>query len=128
MVELAKQTTAQFSTVNIRLGDVMNMPYNDNTFDIALSLYVTCELPMEVMLKHFEELHRVLVLGGKALVLNLSSPAFRRLYLKDGANALVVQEKIDQILGCMPDCPSQHQINKAFEDLHEFVLVCFAYI
>ena len=61
MVELAKQTTAQFSTVNVRLGDVMNMPYNDNTFDIALSLYVTCELPMEVMLKHFEELHRVLV-------------------------------------------------------------------
>ena len=85
------------------------MPYNDNTFDIALSLYVTCELPMEVMLKHFEESHRVLVPGGKALVLNLSSPAFQRLYL---ANALVVQEKIDQILGCMPDCPSQHQINE----------------
>ena len=38
-----------------------------------------------------------------------------------------MQEKIDQILGCMPDCPSQHQINKAFEDLHEFVLVCFGY-
>ena len=49
MVELAKQDTAQFSTVNIRLGDIMNMPYNDNTFDIALSLYITCELPMEVI-------------------------------------------------------------------------------
>ena len=60
-MELAKQATAQFSTVNIRLGDIMNMPYNDNTFDIALSIYVTCELPMEVISKHFKELHRVLV-------------------------------------------------------------------
>ena len=30
LVELAKQTTSQFSTVNIRVGDVMNMPYEDN--------------------------------------------------------------------------------------------------
>ena len=127
MVELAKQATAQFSTVNIRLGDVMNMPYNDNAFDIALSLYVTCELPMEVISKHFKELHRVLVPGGKALVLNLSRPGFQRLYVKDGADTLVVQEKIDQILEDMPDCPSQHQIRLAFEDLHESALVSFAY-
>ena len=32
MVKLAKQATSQFSTVNICHGDVMDMPYGDNTF------------------------------------------------------------------------------------------------
>ena len=43
MVQLAKHATSQFSTVNIRVGDVMNMPYDDNTFDVALSFYI-CNL------------------------------------------------------------------------------------
>ena len=47
MVELAKQATSQFNTVSIRLGDIMNMPYDNNTFDVALSISVTCELPIE---------------------------------------------------------------------------------
>ena len=37
MVQLARKVTSQFSTVNVRVGDVTNMPYDDNTFDIALS-------------------------------------------------------------------------------------------
>ena len=53
MVELAKQATAQFATVNIQLGDIMNMLYDDNTFDVALSLFVTCELPNETLLIAF---------------------------------------------------------------------------
>ena len=42
-MKLAKQAiaTAQYgSSVNICVGDVMKMPYDDNTFDIAMSLYV----------------------------------------------------------------------------------------
>ena len=103
------------------------MPYDDNTFDIALSIFVTCELPIETLSKHFKELNRVLVPGGKALVLNLSSPAFQRMYLIDGADEEVVQMKIDQILACIPDHPTQQQINTAFEDLRQVVCVCFAY-
>ena len=127
MVEVARQATSQFSTVSIRLGDIMNMPYDDNTFDIALSIYVTCELPIETLSKHFSELYRVLVPGGKALVLNLSNPMYQRIYLSDGADEEVVQKKIDQILACIPDHPTQQQINKAFEDLNEIVSVCLAY-
>ena len=63
MVELAKQATAQYSSVNICVGDVMDMPYNDNTFDVAISVFVTCNLPNEVVIKHFEELSRVLLLA-----------------------------------------------------------------
>ena len=126
MVELAKQATAQFNTVNIQLGDVTNMPYDDDTFDIALSIFVTCELPIEMIPKHFKELYRVLVPGGKALVLNLSKAAFQS-SLSDGANQATVQEKIDQILTSLPDHPTQQQISKAFEDFHEAVCVCFAF-
>ena len=32
MVRLAKQATSQFGTVNIHAGDVMDMPYDDDTF------------------------------------------------------------------------------------------------
>ena len=127
MVELAKQITSQFNTVSIQLGDIMNMPYDDNTFDIALSVYVTCTLPKETLSKHFSELHRVLVPGGKALVLNLSNPIYQRINLIDGADEVAVQKKIDQILACMPNHSTQQQINKAFEDLHEIVGACFAY-
>ena len=126
MMELAKQATSQFDTVNIRSGDVMNMPYDDNTFDVAISIFVTCELPIEIIPKHFKELHRVLVPGGKALVLNYSKAAFQT-NLIDGANEATVQKKIDQILTCLPDRPTQQQISKAFKDSHEAVCVCFAY-
>ena len=126
MVELARQATAQFNTVNIQIGDVMNMPYDDNTFDIALSVFVTCELPIEMIPKHFKELHRVLVPGGKALVLNLSKGAFKS-SLIDGANQAAVQEKIDQILAGLPDHPTQQQISKAFEEFHDAFCVCFAF-
>ena len=126
MVQAAKQATSQFNSVNIQLADVMNMPYDDNTFDIALSIYVTCELPIETLTKHFSELHRVLVPGGKALVLNHSSLLFHRLYLTKGTNEEVVQKKIDQILTHIPDHPTQQQVSKAFEDLREVVRLCFA--
>ena len=129
MVELAQQATAQYSSVtsvNICVGDVMDMPYDDNTFDVAISIFVTCNLPIEALTKHFEELNRVLVPGGKALVLNLSNPAFQILSLITGADEVAVKEKIDQALKSLPNFPSQYQINKAFGELKEVLRGCFA--
>ena len=125
MVELAQQATAQYSSVNICVGDVMDMPYDDNTFDAAISIFVTCSLHPEALKKHFEELNRVLVRGGKALVLNLSNPAFQTLSLIDGADELAVKAKIGQVLKGLPNFPSQFQINNAFEDLKEILRACF---
>ena len=126
MVKLAKQATSQFKMVNIRLGDIINMPYDDNSFDIALSIHVTNVLPIQALSKHFMELHRVLAPGGKALVLNLSNPAFQTI-LTEGANEATVQDNIDQILNCIPDHPSQQQISNALKGLHGVVCTCFAY-
>ena len=126
MVELAKQATSPFNTVSIQLGDIMNMPYNDNAFDIALSLFVTCKLPIDMISKHFNEMFRVLVPGGKALVINVSKPAFQP-HVTEMANEAVVQEKIDQILAHIPHHPSSQQISSAFEDLNEVIAISFAY-
>ena len=70
---------------------------------------------MEILSKHFSELHRVFVPRGKALVLNLSNLMYQRIYLSDGVNEEVVQKKIDQILARIPHHPTQQQINKALK-------------
>ena len=125
MVELAKQVTAQYSSVNICVGDVMAMPYDDNTFDAAISIFVTCNLCIEALTEHFEELNRVLVPGGRALVLNLSNPAFQKLSLIAGADEKAVREKINQALEELPNFPSQLQINKGLGGLDEILRACF---
>jgi len=70
MVELAKQTTLHLQDmVHIQVGDAADMPYDDDSFDVAISLFVTCNLPSKVWLKHCKELYRVLAPGGKAILL-----------------------------------------------------------
>ena len=56
MVQLAKQATSQFSTVNIQVGGVMKMPYDDNVFDVALSVFVITVLQLEAYISHFKEM------------------------------------------------------------------------
>ena len=41
MVQAAKKLTAQFTQVSVCVGSVQSMPYGDNTFDIAFSLWPT---------------------------------------------------------------------------------------
>ena len=42
MVQLAKQATSEFNTVNIHVGDMRNMPYDDNMLDVVSGMHVTC--------------------------------------------------------------------------------------
>ena len=125
MVELAQQATAKYSSVNICVGDVTDMPYDDNAFDVAISIFVTCNLCIEALTKHFEELNRVLVPGGKALVLNLSNPGYQTLFLIAGVDEVAVKEKINQVLKGLSKFPTQIQINEAFGNLIEVIRGCF---
>ena len=43
--------------------------------------------------------------GGKALVLNLSNPIYQTMYLTNGANEVIVQKKIDEILASINSQP-----------------------
>ena len=125
MVQLAKQATSQFNTVNICIGDIMDMPYDDNTFDVAISLYVTCCLRLEACISHFTEMYRVLAPGGKAMMVSYSAAASKELMLRKGADQMIVEELIAQKLIGLPNYPSQDQVNNAFEDLHDVLEAIF---
>ena len=127
MVQLAKQRTSQFSTVNIRHGDVMDMPYGDNTFDVALSFYITCTVRPEACIKLFKEIHRVLVPGGKAVVNCISKPAFEKLTIRSGADQVLVEKEITKILMSLTAYPSQDEINNAFQDFCDGIQIYFTH-
>ena len=56
IVTLGKRITSQFSMVRVQVGNVMAMPYKDNMFDVAVSMFVRCNIIPKVLSKHFKEL------------------------------------------------------------------------
>ena len=126
MVRAAKQATSQFATVNICVGDVMKMPYEDNSFDIGMSLYVTCLLRPEACINHFKELHRVLAPGGKAIVINFSTPAFDKLYVTKEADRLTAEKEIDEKLVSLSTNPKYDEIYSAFVGMKDVLQATFA--
>ena len=126
MVELARQATAHLDTVSIQVGDASDMPYEDASFDVAISLFVTCNLSPEAFAKHFQELHRVLVPGGKAIVLTPTDYCNSKLYTKIGANLASVEIDIVRILTRLPRNPSTAQVTEAFKDANDIFVTCFA--
>ena len=125
MVQLAKQATSQFGTAKIQVGDVMDMPYDDNAFDVALSFYVICGLRLEALISHFTEMYRVLAPGGKAMMVCHSRHAFEGIFLRNGADQVMVEKQIAKKLLVLPNYPTQDQINDAFEDFHDVIQAPF---
>jgi len=126
MVELAKQATAELDTVRIQSGDATDMPYKDASFDIAISFFVTCNLPPESLRKFFEELVRVLVPGGKAILLIPTDWSNSRLYTKGTADPAIVENEIAQILAKIPKYPSTTQVTEAFINANNILCCCLA--
>ena len=126
MVELAKQTTSHLDMVHIQVGDAADMPYDDASFDVAISLFVTCNLSPEAFEKHFQELQRVLVPGGKAVLLMPTDWSHSRLYTKIEANPTAVENNIAQALAKIPRYPTTAQITEAFKDDNDILVTCFA--
>ena len=125
-VELAKQTTSELDNVHIQVGDAADMPYDDASFDVALSFFVTCNLPPKTFSKHFQELHRVLAPGGKAILLIPTDWSHSRLYTKIDADPTTVENNIAQILSKMPKNPTTAQVTEAFKDADDILVTCFA--
>ena len=126
MVELAKQTTSHLDMVHIQVGDAADMPYDDASFDVATSLFVTCNLPPKAFTKHFQELYRVLVPGGKAILLIPTDWSHSRLYTKTEVNPSAVENKIIQIIPKIPRYPTTAQVTEAFRDADDILVTCFA--
>ena len=126
MVERAKQATSHLDMVHIQVGDVADMPYDDASFDVALSLFITCNLSPEAFEKHFQELYRVLVPNGKAVLLTPTDWSHSRLYTKIEADPTTVEESITQMLAKVPKHPATAQVKEAFDDSNDIIMICFA--
>ena len=126
MVKLAKQATSHLDQVHIQVGDVANMPYDDASFDVAISLFVTCNLSPEAYAKHFQELYRVLAPGGEVILLVPTDHCNSRLYTKIGADPATVENDIAQILAKLPKFPTTAQVTEAFKDNDDIFVTCFA--
>ena len=126
MVDLAKQATSELDNVHIQVGDAADMPYDDASFDIALSFFVTCNLSPKAFTKHFQELHRVLVPGGKAILLIPTDWSHTRLYTKIDVDPTIVENNIARILSRMPKNPTTAQVTEAFKDCDDILITCFA--
>ena len=103
----------------------MDMPYEDNVFDVAISFYVTCGLRLEACISHFKEMYRILAPGGKAMMVSHTKAAFLGIYLRNGVDRVTVEEQIAKTLTSLPKYPSQDQINDGFKTLIDLVLVPF---
>jgi len=126
MVKLAKQATSHLDMVRIQVGDAADMPYDDDSFDVALSFFVTCNLPPDSFTKHFQELRRVLVPGGKALLLIPTDWCHSWLYTTIKADPSTVKSEIAQILTTVPNNPTTSQVTKAFRNADDILITCFA--
>jgi len=126
MVKLAKKTTSHLDNVHIQVGDAANMPYDDALFDVALSFFVTCNLPPKAFTKHFQELYRVLAPGGKALLLIPTDWSHSRLYTRIEADPTTVEDNITKTLATIPKYPTTAQVTKAFKDTNDILVTCFA--
>ena len=123
MVELAKQATSHLDMVYIQVGDAADMPYDDASFDVAISLFVTCNLPPKAFTKHFEELYQVLAPGGKAILLIPTDWSHSRLYTKVEADPTTV-ENDTKILATIPKYPTTAQVTKALKDANDILVTC----
>ena len=126
MVKRATEVTCHTNNIHIKVGDVADMPYKNDKFDVAISLFVTCNLSPNTYSKHFHELYRVLSPGGKAILLVPTDISHSKLLTKMDANPKVVEENINKILHTLPKYPSTIQVTEAFGNVSDIIMACFA--
>lgn len=71
--KIAKAEASIRERINLTCGDVLALPYDDNTFDAVTVAYGVRNF--DNIAKGYDEMFRVLRPGGKLLVLELSTPA-----------------------------------------------------
>lgn len=126
MVKLAKQSTSGLDKVRIQLGDATDMPYDDASFDVAISLFVSCNVPPGSFKKYFQELRRVLVPGGKAILLIPTDWSCSRLYTKMEADPAIVENEVAQIAENIPKYPTTTQVSESFKTSNSVLNCCLA--
>jgi phosphoethanolamine N-methyltransferase len=75
MISTAKENAAiEKSHAGFRVATIENLPFEDNSFDCALSSLMIHHLPPDLKLSGLTEVYRVLRPGGRLLVVDIYRP------------------------------------------------------
>lgn len=74
MIELAKSASPDDGIIHYQVGTATNLPYEDNTFDVAIGVFVYNYVTIDEMHQSMAEVHRTLAPGGK-FVFSVPHPA-----------------------------------------------------
>lgn len=109
--------------VDFKVGDIAQMPYQDNFFDKVLSINVVCNLPHANIDNHFSEISRVLKKGGIAIV---SIPSSLDVVFTTGiANKSTKMQQIKEVLARLPKYPKSSEIKSMLGLLREVLSATF---
>ncbi len=139
MLSMAKEAVVKAgveSNVDLQEGDVAALPYQAALFDRAMSINVSSNLPSTIHIlhseegcwqiglgKHFEELSRVLKIGGEAVV---AAPASFDVVFTDGSMATEgVNKHIDEVLAKITSADDESQILSKLGELNEVLRATF---
>ncbi|MBX7066557.1 MAG: class I SAM-dependent methyltransferase [Parachlamydiales bacterium] len=114
--------------ITFLIGDVANLPYSSQSFDLALSINVGCNLPSNAEFEgksvglgpHVAEMGRTLKPNGKAI---LTAPASFGTVFGNGSSYIL---HIEQILSSLPENPSPSEIVSHLNQLKEVYRATFA--
>jgi len=97
MLRRAQERAHQYNgNIKLRREDAENLPFKDETFDMAFSSMVFCSVTDPI--RGLKELHRVLKKGGKLLMLeHVKSKGGMLGYLMDKMNPLIAKYGVDNI-------------------------------
>lgn len=75
MVKLARQQSGDSDVIEYRCGDIISLPYETGSFDLALGMFVYNYLHVDDVYRSFKEVYRVLKANG-SFVFSVPHPAF----------------------------------------------------
>jgi len=117
--------------IDLVIGDVASLPCPSNSFDLALSINVGCNLPSTHsddvkpagLGFHLKEMRRVLKPGGQAI---LTAPSSVDTVFTDGTDHQNVFTHIFTVLSKLPENPSPKEIISRLNELQEVYRATFA--
>lgn len=129
MIEIAKKQESEFRQgIRFEQGDIVSLDLPDDSFDLALGVFVFSYLKIEDMVAAFKEVRRVLAVGGRFVfsVPHPSLPFFRRaeppfFFERNGSGYFSGRnERWEGRIDCVDgrSLPVQ-MIHKTFEDFFE---------
>jgi ubiquinone/menaquinone biosynthesis C-methylase UbiE len=97
--------------VNFRQGNARELPYLDKTFDLVYNGYMFDLIPLDGFMPILKEMARVLKIGGRLVLLNMSKPDNRKTFFER------IYEMGWAVMPCRPVLMSPFLESAGFKDI-----------